>query len=1102
MAFRICTIILCFIFCIGIAHAQLGIYGNAGTDHVQGKVLVKVKAAYKAKFQGNSAARSSFPFAVNQIKPLAAGGVQASDRARTLASRPHVDIGLYFELTFDPSVDVGKYIDDLYQSGWIEVAEPVYAQTPFYTPNDPDISKQYYLDKIKAYDGWDITKGSENIIIGIVDTGVDIDHPDIASQLYINTADPVNGIDDDQNGFVDDIHGWDFSGVDETSAGDPSFHGDNDPSIHQWITGCFHGTAVGSLASAAVDNNAGMAGVGYNARLLFTKHFSDTQSGTNFTSDTYQGVLYVAHQGAKIINCSWGSNFKSQIYQDIIKYVALDLGCVVVAAAGNSNNEAPIYPASYDYVISVASTDVNDLRADFSSYGNKVDICAPGTAIYFASYDNSYGYDQGTSLSSPLVAGAAALVWSIHPEYTAEQIGQQLRISADDISGLNPGYAGKLGSGRLNILRALTDNSPAIRASNGNLFSKSGGYQAGDTLLLYFDFKNYLHATTSSCKVHVSSGTDLVTMVTSDMNLGVLQTMATLNNGNTPFRLRINEDLPYNFAITVTVDYTDANYSDQESFTFIVNPSYLDINENLITTSLSAIGRIGYDDPAAARGSGFVFDDHPMLYEMGLITGSSSSTILDAVRGLNGLYDHDFVPITPISYSRPGWRSYAEVSGQFSNSTEAPLQQIVVSYQSLVWKESPRDKFVIVEYTIKNVTGAPLDNFYAGLFADWDISANGAADEASWNTDRKLGYVFAKNSPSLPLAGIQLLTDKPQYYAIDNNQSLTGNPFGLYDGFTDEEKFAALSSSAKIAAGTSVSGEDVSHVVAAGPFNIQPQASVTVAFALHAAKSYEDLEASAAYADSVYNYTLEAPRPVIGDRDACEGTSVTLSPSGASYYKLYKAFTGGSAIAAGNQFLIPALRHDTTLYISNADHSYESVRTPVHIAVHPNPVADFVASADNIESNLPISFANKSMDATSFLWNFGDETTSTDKDVVHTFARAGTYNVTLTSMSAEGCTALKSKTFSVVTEVEQMLESSTEIFPVPANNELTIRFLHSAPAKYKLLLTDVEGRVLLAKELSLQAEARLDVQSIPSGLYFLRIDNGVSNVVRKVVIIR
>ncbi len=189
-------------------------------------------------------------------------------------------------------------------------------------------------------------------------------------------------------------------------------------------------------------------------------------------------------------------------------------------------------------------------------------------------------------------------------------------------------------------------------------------------------------------------------------------------------------------------------------------------------------------------------------------------------------------------------------------------QTVNVSYRSLVWAQSLNENLRRAGIYDQKPTETALTNFYYGVFADWDISSGGAQDAAGWNAKTRTGYAYAKQNTSLPYAGIQLLTANPQYYAIDNNHTLPGNPFGLYDGFSDTEKFTAISTSAKTEAGMTVAGgTDISHVVATGPHTLEPGGEITVAFALLAANNLNDLLATAAHADTLYNLALQRRNP-------------------------------------------------------------------------------------------------------------------------------------------------------------------------------------------------------------------------------------------------
>ncbi|GHM99926.1 hypothetical protein WSM22_14160 [Cytophagales bacterium WSM2-2] len=919
----------------------------SGADYVHGRVMVKIKEEYRNQIAQVSGATNTQiqSVALKTIIPLVKPELDKAGAAKmSRLQKPTIDISKYYSVVFDPSENVEDYINKLYATGHFEIVEPEYKFKTDYRPNDPSLNKQYYLDAIKAFDAWDVTKGDTTIVIAIVDSGGNLTHSDIAPNLYRNWKEyPPNGVDDDHNGYIDDYQGWDFVGSDTLNLNNSSFIGDNDPSVTKGGD-ISHGTWTGGCASAKADNGIGIAGVGFKTRLLFTKHSADNQKTTDGSVySPYIGMLYAANQGdVKIINCSFGGSGQSQIIQDIVNYIVLQRHCLIVAAAGNDGTSNPSYPASYDNVLSVAGTDSNDKRASFSNYGTTVDISAPGVSIYTSGYPNTYNTVDGTSFSSPITAGAAALVWAKNPSFTPLQVAEQLRVSADAdaLNTANPTFLNQLGKGRLDIKRALTMEFPSVRASNPKLINQNGFAPVpGDKAFLSFDFTNFLKSTSGGIQISISTTSTAVTISKGMISPGMIPGGSTITNKLTPFELTIRANASPNTVVNLLITYTDGSYTDYQYARFFVNPSFIDVNSNQIGTTMTGIGRIGYQDTESNRtqGSGFLFNQNSLLFEMGLIMGTSSTSIYNNVRGAGSGYDEDFSSTAQIKQVVPGQRSYSEVFGEFSNSLTAAQQAVVVGYRSLVMKEAPYDKFVIVEYKVKNPTAAALNNFYFGIFSDWDVTASGANDAADWDATNKLGYVYPAQSAAKPYVGIQLLTGTPSYYAIDNDNTIAGNPLGVYDGFTDAEKFTTISTQRAKAGQSNSTGNDVSHVVSSGPYNVAAGQTITIAFALHAAPNFTDLKTSARYADSLYNFTLKAVKPKGDSVLVCYKTPATLNASGATTIKWYDAFTGGNLVHTGSNLVTGNLKNDTIFYVSNADHTYESVRTPVYAKIKANP---------------------------------------------------------------------------------------------------------------------------------------------------------------------
>ncbi|MCZ8201041.1 MULTISPECIES: S8 family serine peptidase [unclassified Microcystis] len=365
------------------------------------------------------------------------------------------------------SLSVEKILAQYRSNPIFEYIEPDYILTkgtitPKATfPNDPSFGQLWGLHNtgqsggtpdadIDAPEAWDIQKGNPNLVIGVIDSGVDYSHPDLAGNIWTNPGEIANdGIDNDGNGYVDDIRGWDFA------------YNDNDPGD---VDG--HGTHVAGTIAGKGNNGVGVTGVAWNAKIMPLKFLDDTGSG--WTSDAILAINYATAKGVKLTNNSWGGGGFNQALYDAIN-AAGQAGALFIAAAGNNSANAdinPMYPAAYnlDNIVSVASTTRTDALSSFSNYGlNSVDLGAPGSDIYSLAPGGGYATLSGTSMASPHVAGAAALLWSQNPTWTAQQVKNTLMNTGDSIAAL----AGRTVSGkRLNVFNALAAaNLPSVTVS-------------------------------------------------------------------------------------------------------------------------------------------------------------------------------------------------------------------------------------------------------------------------------------------------------------------------------------------------------------------------------------------------------------------------------------------------------------------------------------------------------------------------------------------------------------------------------------------------------------------------------------------------------------
>lgn len=343
-----------------------------------------------------------------------------------------------------PGSDVAAMVTAFSADPAIEWAEPDYlAQPATTTPNDPLLSQQWGLAKIAAPAAWDVFTGTQTTVIAVIDSGIDLTHPDLVNQLWTNPGEiPGNGLDDDNNGHIDDVHGWNFNGKSGNVA-----------------DGNGHGTEVAGVLAAATNNGLGMAGMCWGCKIMIVRVMSE--SGVSNYSDIALAVRYAADKGANVINLSLGGYAFSNALSETIDY-AVAKGVVVVGGAGNDNISTPFYPAAYANVIAVTGTDGNDVKASFSNYGAWVDVSAPGEGITTTFLGGDYGSASGTSLAAPFVSGLAALIRSQHPDWSAVLVRNQILHSVDPVDALNPSFTGQLGVGRINALLATQTPQPIL----------------------------------------------------------------------------------------------------------------------------------------------------------------------------------------------------------------------------------------------------------------------------------------------------------------------------------------------------------------------------------------------------------------------------------------------------------------------------------------------------------------------------------------------------------------------------------------------------------------------------------------------------------------
>jgi len=407
-----------------------------GIDFRESRILVKAKAEVD-------------PQALNRLHQARSNAVL----------RAYPNIGNLQVLRLRPGANALAEIARYQESGLVEYAEPDLIIHGLLSPNDPLFAPQWSLYNwgqyggsadISARAGWDLQNTATNMLVAVVDSGVRYTHEDLAANMWINPGEIAgNGIDDDHDGYIDDVHGINAF----TGSGDPiGQHG--------------HGTHIAGIIGAGGSNSVGIAGVAWHIKIMACQFLDAQLEGV--LSDAIECLDYARSKGAKIINASWGmSSYNTQALYDAINSLR-QVGILFVAACGNSANNndttTPIYPASFDLdnIIAVAATKTNDTLASWSSYGpTTVDLGAPGDRILscWNTDDSDYMSWEGTSMAAPHVVGVCALVWSRFSWENYLQIKNRVLAGTDPI----PALAGKcVTGGRLNLRKALDNGRPTL----------------------------------------------------------------------------------------------------------------------------------------------------------------------------------------------------------------------------------------------------------------------------------------------------------------------------------------------------------------------------------------------------------------------------------------------------------------------------------------------------------------------------------------------------------------------------------------------------------------------------------------------------------------
>jgi len=459
------------IFCL-----LLFISNSRATDPQQKEYLVRITNDFSVEIENNPEKNKS-----DYIRSFFQ--IEDSSRIVQILEQPSSALSRWYHISISSTSQ--NQILALQQNPSIElIQENNHFQVHEAPINDSLYSDQWYHHHINASSSWENYTINPDILIAIIDTGIDYEHPDLDGSVWVNDEEDLNGngridpedqnhLDDDNNGYVDDVIGWDFTDAPRLMSGGDDTDPDNDP-MDDYHGG--HGTKIAGIIAAQTNNYRGISGLIPGVKVMNLR--AGTASGYLEEDDVAKAVLYAINNGARIINMSFGDVVLSRFLKDVIEY-AYSKNIIIVASSGNSGNDRIHYPSGLAETISVGATDQNDNRASFSNFGGTIDLVAPGVDILSTSPGGGYGTAGGTSFSAPMVSATAALLLSKNEELTVEQVRNQIKTTSDDI-GIQ-GWEPLFGSGRLNMEKAslIQDESSLVIHH-----PQTGSHSAEDTLII------------------------------------------------------------------------------------------------------------------------------------------------------------------------------------------------------------------------------------------------------------------------------------------------------------------------------------------------------------------------------------------------------------------------------------------------------------------------------------------------------------------------------------------------------------------------------------------------------------------------------------------
>jgi serine protease len=679
--------------------------------------------------------------------------------------------------------------------------------------DDPLSEYQYHLDIINAYAAWDIAPDASEVVVAVIDNGFDMDHPDLIDAYWVNSAEDngSTGVDDDQNGYVDDTTGWNF------------YENNNNPDAPVGVYADYHGTHCAGLIGATQDNGIGIAGVAPGCRVMTLR------SGEGrIVINPVEAMIYAIDNGADVVSMSFTGSNISVLEKAVVDY-AVSRDVIMVAAAGNSGSGSfPGYPASYEGVISVAWSDPDDVFASLSNHGVWVNIVAPGSMIYSTMINNSssggYGFASGTSMSTPIVAGVVAMLKAQNPEISYNQalarISQGSLPMERNVNHTNDSYCG-----RIDAWRTLVSDRPTILFKRLSYMEPDGDYiiEPGEWADVLIDLELIGQNAEQVDLTLLSLDQDVVVtqatrhfdgLSVGEFTAGILEVEVGQNASRGAHKL----------ALAINAD----SWIDTIKFNLPVDPHWRNHKAGEMTVSVTDVGSIGNWDyninsDDVADGVRLEGEAAGFLYH-GSVIILSDFGVFDAVNYNNQPYDFETTEDGNIREGeyQSGRTTYtAKYISKQGEQGVVEIKQNSTSYPN-------GSNFVIFDFDVTNRLYATMSH-WIGVFCDWDIFPL-QTNTVKYEEDLRLSYMVGASGA----CGIVSLDD----WSISGVTAIDNGEF-MQNGFSDEEKWDLMLGNE--APQTAEVPKDYSHMIAVELGSIATDSTKNAKFAIVAGKTEEEM---------------------------------------------------------------------------------------------------------------------------------------------------------------------------------------------------------------------------------------------------------------------